>query len=431
MVDAHESNSSTVDNSGSIDFNVNVPLGFWPSAVDTQPNDVHREPIAVVAPGGAISRGIIWSTTPRARIGILLAHPRTDFSIHYLAAPLARLGFQVLGMGTRYVNSDTELIHENCVIDVALGAAALRERGAEVLIALGNSGGSSLMALAHIGHQVSQSGAHDAATYSLHADGFVSLAAHPGEGVFLAGAVDPSVTDEADMFSVDPTLNMYDPQNGWRPWPEPSTYDRGWLSEYRAAQQERVKRIDQWALNAQADRVAARTELQQLGDPTTLSTGELTRWSAVRARTIAGHYRTIFRTLADPAYLDPTIEPDDRPMGSIFAQGDPLVANYGIGGMARNVSDRAWLSTWSSNHSSAQLSATLPDVKIPTLIMHPTADTEVRISHAQGLRDASGADDVTYEELIGVNHYLHGHRLVACQRIHDWITRRFGPSIPN
>jgi hypothetical protein len=69
---------------------------------------------------------------------------------------------------------------------------------------------------------------------------------------------------------------------------------------------------------------------------------------------------------------------------------------------------------------------TMPAVTVPTLIVHPTADSEIRMHQAEALRDASGADDLTFELLRGAPHYLEGHRREANDLMVDWIRQRFG-----
>jgi pimeloyl-ACP methyl ester carboxylesterase len=254
-------------------------------------------------------------------------------------------------------------------------------------------------------------------------DGWVGMAAHPGEGVFMLRVIDPSVVDEADPFATVPEIDMYNPDNGWRPWPEPCVYDRDWLARYRQAQVERVARIDAIANASIADAVDASARLRQFDADS--KAADPARWADLRRRTVFTKYMTIYRTLADPAYLDVSIDPDDRPMGSLFAFPDPLDANYGRGGLARTMTARGWLSTWSGLSSHARLADTMPKVTVPTLLVHPTADTEIRLWQAEEIVANAGAADVTYVPIKGAPHYLEGHRREALATVADWLAKRF------
>ena len=386
------------------------PFGFnyWPMAQDHPGVEIPRESIRLVSPDGALVRGVLW-TPPNGtpwKTAVILSHPRGDFSVHYACPLLAAAGYAVLGFGTRYQNNDTDCLHENCIVDVKTVHDEMIRRGAEAVVLLGNSGGGSLMAMAQAQLGIG--------------DGWVGMAAHPGEGVFMLQVIDPSVADETEPFSTVAELDMYDPDNGWRPWPEPCVYDTAWLAMYRAAQVARVARIDAIAKASIQEALDAGGRLRGLDKETNTVT-----WREHRRRAVFVKYLTTYRTLADPAYLDLSIDPDERPMGSLFAFPDPFDANYGRAGLARTMTARGWLSTWSGLSSHAKLAATMPQVKVPTLLVHPTADTEIRIWQAKEIVDAAGAADVTYLELKGAPHYLEGHRQEALAVVAEWLAKRF------
>jgi hypothetical protein len=402
---------------------------------------VRRELVEHAAVDGFPLSGILYLPERSDPDTALLAmHPRADFARHYLAPALARGGYAFLGGVSRHLNHDADALHERLLLDVAGSIAWLRERGFTRVVLLGNSGGGSLFAFyleqaaRAPGERFARAPSGDRsglpeATLPV-VDGFILLAAHLGEGKFLLDRLDPSVVDEASPTATNPRLDMYDPRNGYRPMAEgPSRYSADFLAEFRAGQRARCERLDRLAYEWCEEAAWFRARL---------GTAEPADRARLARHALQRRYLLIYRTLADPRYLDPSLDPSQRPLGSIFSFGrDPIVGNYGEG-LARAMSARGWLSTWSGLASNAALERTLPAVTIPTLAVCPLADMDIYPAECRQAFDALGASDREYVELPWASHYLapvgeEGARLrpprerVADEVVLPWLRARWAP----
>lgn len=345
--------------------------------------------------GGHPCQGV-WHAPDRApKTAFIATHYEVDFSEHYLADLMAARGFGFLGWNTRYRGNGLYFSLEQALIDIGVGVSWLRSRGVDAVILLGNSGGASLM-----GAYQSQAlepnvtpfdgGASSEALLSLApADLFVSLNAHPGRPDVLTSWLDPSVTDESDPLSVDPSLDMFDPSNG-------PPYPREFVSRYRTAQEERNRRITEWCLE-EIDR------LKGAGG-----------WD----RTFSVH-----RTWADLRFLDLALDASDRPVGCYF--GDPNTANRTPFGLAASNTLRSWLSMWSLT-SQCRAEPHLKRITQPAYVLQSTGDQGCYPSDARAIFDALGSADKSLDMMRG-DHYLLtpvDAREEAADRIAEWARQR-------
>ena len=404
---------------------------------------VRKDVVYLDATDTAQSFGILYGPANHdPKTCFYLMHPRGEFTRHYVVPPLTARGYAVFGQNSRYINNDTDMVHERLLLDIAAGMRHLKERGFERIVLLGNSGGGSLLSFY-------QSQASRAAADRLNTtpggepidltkevmpegDLYIAVAAHLGEGRFMLNVLDPSVTNENDPTSTDPQWDMYNPANGYRPFPQASSYDRAWLAAYRELQLERSRRLD----NIARDHIAEHSYFRgQLRDPGFASLPAPAQ-AMIARRGRLGRYMVIYRTLANPAYLDGTIDPSNRPLGSIFSPGDPIIGNYGPGGLARVMTPRGWLSTWSGTSSQADLPDTIQHVKVPTLIVFADGDCDIFPAEQQEILAKSGAADKEMMELPWADHYLYpvgeeGKKLAdPRERIIDmilpWVEARIG-----
>lgn len=375
------------------------------------PADIERIPLELVAQDATTSRAMLYRRRgTRPTVGVLMLHPRMDQTQSYVLLPLMAAGYAAMGCACRYVHNDTSSCQERLVLDVAAAVQALRDSGCETVVLIGNSGGGGILSLYQAQARMAPerrltdtpSGEpFDLGAYDLPpADGLVLIAAHRGEGSRLYRWIDGSQTDDDDPMSLDPSLDIYNPDNGFRIPPQSSHYSDEFLARYRRAQHERALRMDARA----RERIAARNDAAREAAELEASGDTGARWQELTRRSMLTGHMVITRMLACPEWLDLLIEPDDRVVCSFNNDPRPDLQNYEES-FAPFLTPEAFLSTWSGLSSRADVVTALPSIPDPLLVVHYAGDPATRLSEVGHFIEVSAAVDKQLEVIDGTDHW--------------------------
>lgn len=327
-------------------------------------------------------------------------HPATSMDVLPVPRSLVALGCHVLCARNRYYRNDAVLIFEKVLLDFGAWMRHAREvLGYEKIVIVGWSGGGPLAAFYQSqaerptitdtpnGDPVDVVGAG-----LIPGDAVIFQAASVSRARILVEALDPSVREEVRPEDRSAHLDLYDPSNPAKP-----PYSPGFLSEYRAAQYDRMRRITGWVKDTLEDLNRRQGKEMERGF-------------------------VVHRTMADPRYTDPAVDPNDRrPYWCL--SGEPETVNSGPIGFARFCTLRSWLSQWSIDDSRADAAACAAHISVPFLAIENTADDGAPPVHMREVYAACASTDKAYVTIPGANHYYAGQPELLTQA--STITREF------
>ena len=333
---------------------------------------------------------------------VIFMHPIGGGQYLPMSIALAKQGVHVIYCNSRYRGIDYSLIMEKVAIDLGACVRDAKTRlGYDKVLLGGWSGGGSLSLF----YQAEAADPRVTLTPAgelpdlraqglIPVDGLMLLAAHMSRNRTLTDWLDASIVDENDLSKRDQSLNLYDPQG-----PQPP-YSAEFIARYRAAQIARNRRITAWV----KDKLAS---LKADGHPN---------------EEFCFHVQG---TMADPRWLDPAIDANDRKPRWCFL-GEPKVVNMSPIGLARFCSLRSWLSQWSYDDSNADGPKCAARIKVPVLIIGNSADDGCPPSHNQIIHDAIPHDRKELVTIVGANHYYFGQpekAREAAMVCADWMKR--------
>jgi pimeloyl-ACP methyl ester carboxylesterase len=348
--------------------------------------------------------GVLIRPNTPSRTLLFFMHPTT--ALHILPVPrsLARLGFHVLCGQNRYTRNDTSLIFEKVLLDYGAFIRHAKERlGYEKVVLFGWSGGGPLATFYQaeaenptITHTPAGDPVDIRGAGLLPGDAIVFQAGSISRARILAESIDPSVRNELNPDDRVRDLDLYDPANPNRP-----PYDDAYVATFRDAQRARMQRITGWAWD----------QLRRLRQ----------RGGAEIERCFLTH-----RTMADPRWLDASVDHNDR-QSNWCVSGIPEAVNSGPVGFGRFSTLRSWLSQWSTKDTRADAVASVTRISAPLLAIENSADEAAPASHIRDVFDASRSPDKTHIVVTGANHYYRNQPALlanSSQSAFEWIIRR-------
>jgi hypothetical protein len=398
-------------------------------------------PVGLDTMDGARLRGAYWTpgNNPAPKVAVIAAHPRVDFTEHHAFPALLRAGYGCMGANMRSLNNDMDCLHEKLLLDIAAYMVWLKEHGAEKIILLGNSGGGSLFSFYQ---SQAKTAPEERIKFSpggrrtqleqaelIPGDAMIYMAAHAGQGLIINQVIDASVLDEGDPFKTDPGLDMYDPGNGFKPAPGWTQYTPEFVTRYRQAQLDRVRRIDGIAheLLAAATAAAETHGAESFADLPREVRRHVLHQEAFEPVMV------IYRTLANLNYSDNSLDPSQRAYGSLISPR-PDIKNFQRAGFARVMTPDGWLSTWSGLSSNANIEKTGWAVTEPAVVIQAGRDLDVYPqAHARKILAAVASTDLEHWEFPDALHYFEDgegeagnaslNALMA--RLVPWVQKRF------
>ena len=353
--------------------------------------------------GAVVLDGVLQHAAcePRPKTVLIFMHPTGVMTHLPLPVALARAGVPVITAASRYPHNDTALIMEKVAADLGAYVRHAKERlGFDQVVLAGWSGGGSLSLFYQAEAEdpsLDTTPAGDPVDLKglIPAEGVMQLAAHVSRAITLSEWIDPAVADEFDPDLRDESLDIY----GSPPVATPP-FTEAFTMRYRGAQKARVARITAWV----EERLA------------TLK---------ARGRPHDEHGFVVHGTMADLRWLDPTVDPNDRPPGRCY-MGDPRVVNMSPAHLARYSSLRSWLSQWSEK-SRADGPACAGRITVPALILENSADDACTPSHAARIKAGFTRVTPAFRRVEGANHYYLGQRAQLAEAvtvIQEWLTKQ-------